>query len=145
VFNIGSVDDNVQAVVSCEIIKPLKGLIVEVYKSFQRDGKVSDCTNNGITSRVNKITLVGEGIPEIFEADEDAPAFKVVRRMLSHSDTDNHKEEYLHVEPIERPTGIGWMYGGNICSTSDSRFPNRYPLKIHDRQESAAQNRMLSV
>ena len=60
VFNIGSAEDNVQAVISCEIIKPLKGLIVEVYKSFQRDGKISDCTNNGITSRVNQITLVGE-------------------------------------------------------------------------------------
>lgn len=121
-FNIGSGKDNLQTVVSCEIA-PLKGLIVYVYKS-----SLGDCTNGGISSKVDKITLCGDGIPEIFEASADAPPFRVVRRNLRDG-------EYLHVEPWERPTGSGWMFGGNICNTSDSRFPNKYPLKIHDRQE----------
>jgi hypothetical protein len=117
--NIGSVEDNVQAVVSCEIA-PLKGLTVEVYTSC--------FSGDGISSRVKFITLCGEGLPELFEAKEDRPAFRVVKRNISG-------QEYTHVEPWEKPEGRGWMYGGNICCTSDSRFPNQYPLKIHDRQE----------
>jgi hypothetical protein len=107
-----------------------KGLICSVYKSFNNDGSVSDCTNNGISSKVVNITLCGDGIPEIFEANEEQPAFKVVKRNIFPNDP-----SYMHVEPVERPTGNGWMYGGNICYCSDSRFPARYPLKIHDRQE----------
>lgn len=123
-FNIGDGPaDNVQTVVSCEI-EPLKGLIVEVYRSADQ----SDCTNNGLSSKVKSILLTGPGIPDIFTASSDCPAFKVVERNLQRG-------EYLHVEPWERPAGSGWMYGGNHCYTSDSRFPSQYPLKIHDRQE----------
>lgn len=127
IFNIGSINDNLQTVVNCEIA-PLKGLICEVYKSFNNDGSVSDCTNNGITSKVNRILLCGPGIPEIFEADESLPAFRLVKRNLFGS-------EYLHVEPWEKPKRTGWMFGGNLCKTSDSRFPSKYALNIHDREE----------
>lgn len=120
-FNIGSVDDNMQTVVSCEIA-PLKGLIVNVYKLDY------DCTNEGITSKVNRITLCGDELPELSEATESAPAFKIVKRHMFGG-------EYIHVEPWDAPEGRGWMFGGNVCYTSDSRFPNQYPLKIHDRQE----------
>jgi len=27
------------------------------------------------------------------------------------------------------------MFGGNFIYTSDSRFPNKYPIAIHDRYE----------
>lgn len=121
-FNIGSVNDNMQTVVNCEIA-PLKGLVINVYKS----GNI-DCTNNGISSKVNKVLLCGEGIPEIFEESEDCPPVRLVKRNLQNG-------EYLHVEPWERPTGAGWMYGGNIADTSDSRKPWKYAVHIHDRQE----------
>ena len=124
-FNIGNVEDNMQTVVKCDIT-PLKGLIVSVYKSFNSNGSVSDCTNGGLSSTVHDITICGDDIPEIFEANESRPAFRVVRRNIGG--------EYLHVEPWERPEGAGWMFGGNICHTSDSRFLNRYALNIHDRQ-----------
>ena len=122
-FNIGSVTDNMQAVVSCEPT-PLRGLLVEVYRPVNR----VDCTNNGISSAVNSVLLCGADIPEIFTASEDCPPVRLVKRQLRDG-------EYLHIEPWERPTGSGWMYGGNIADTSDSRKPWKYPVHIHDRQE----------
>jgi hypothetical protein len=115
--------DNMQKIISCEIA-PLQGLIVEVYKPA--DGH--DCTNNGKSSTINRVLLAGDGIPELFEASADCPAFRLVKRQLFGA-------EYLHIEPWERPTGSGWMYGGNIADTSDSRKPWKYPVHIHDRQE----------
>ncbi len=123
-INIGNGPlDNLQTVVKCEP-SPLRGLTVEVYKPS--DGH--DCTNDGMSSKVHNITLCGDGLPELFEASEDCPAFRVVRRNLFGS-------EYIHIEPWERPSGSGWMYGGNIADTSDSRKPWKYPVHIHDRQE----------
>ena len=123
-FNIGNgLVDNMQTVVKCEPA-PLRGLLVEVYRPAGR----CDCSNNGISSNVNTILLAGEGIPEIFDACENAPAFRLVKRNLLGG-------EYMHIEPWERPEGSGWMYGGNIADTSDSRKPWKYPVHIHDRQE----------
>ena len=100
----------------------LKGLRCSIYRDDY------DCPLNLTDARnLKHITLVGPGLPEVFEADDEAPAFMVVTR--------NIQGEYKHIEPVERPTGTGWMYGGHIAYTSDGRFPNRYPLKIHDRQE----------
>lgn len=126
-FNLGGTidptQDNLQTVVSCEPA-PLRGLLVEVYKPA--DGH--DCTNNGKSSTVKNILLCGQDIPELFEETEERPAFRLVKRNLQGG-------EYLHVEPWKRPTGNGWMYGGNIADTSDSRKPWKYPVHIHDRQE----------
>ena len=114
VFNISNdPDDNLQTVVNCEI-EPLKGLICEVFRPVNR----IDCTNGGLSSEVNSILLTGPGIPEIFNASPDCPAFKVVRRSIYPGGA-----QYIHFEPWERPTGFGWMYGGYHCYTSDSRFP----------------------
>ena len=124
-FNIGNGPlDNMQTVVSCEP-NPIRGLIIEVYRPADR----IDCTAGGLSSKVNSILLAGDEIPEIFTASDDCPAFRIVRRQIYAG------AKYIHVEPWERPTGNGWQFGGNCCYTSDSRFPNHYPLKIHDRQE----------
>lgn len=104
----------------------MKGLRVEIYKPHY-----GDCSNNGITARCKYITLIGPGIVELDEPTEDAPACKIVLREFICG----KKVDYMHIEPIERPTGAGWMFGGCIGCTSDSRFPSKYPLKIHDRQE----------
>lgn len=101
-----------------------KGLLVFVYRN-----SLGDCIANGISSNLIQLILVGEGIPEIFEGDE-TNTVKLVKRSLFGS-------EHLHVEPIsEKPSNcIGPMAGGNFIYTSDSRFPSKYPLSIHDRYE----------
>lgn len=107
-----------------------KGMIVSVL----RNAELGDCTNGGISSKHNRFLLVGEGVPEIFEESEDMPTMKLVRRSL-------FGRVYLHIEPIERPANgcVGWMAGGNFAYSCDSRFPNDYPISIHDRCETVEQ------
>lgn len=107
----------------------MKGLIVSVL----RNAEIGDCTNGGLSSKYTSILLVGEGVPEIFDESENRPTMKLVRRRLFNRDTD-----YLHIEPIDDPSPghVGWMSGGNFAWSSDSRFPNNYPISIHDRQET---------
>lgn len=104
----------------------MKGLRVSVYKN----GRGGDCSNGGVSSRCDDLTLVGPGIPEIFEADEDAPAVRLVTREI-------FGREYVHAEPLDgrRDGAVGWMAGGAFIYTSDGRFPMRYPISLHDRQE----------
>ena len=52
-----------------------KGMHVEVYRNA--DGY--DCTNHGASSRVNRVLLIGVGVPEIFEATEDDVVLEVVQ------------------------------------------------------------------
>ena len=104
-----------------------KGLIVSIY----RDADGSDCTLDVVSSKVKRLTIIGEGIPQIFEPSEEAPAARIVRRLIAG-------EWYLHIEPADNDGNAlpgWWMFGGNYASTSDSRFPNNYPIGIHDRQE----------
>jgi len=96
----------------CEIFKPSFG----------------DCSNNGLSSKAESVTLVEADGP--FEADEKHPAVKLVTRHLSGRD-------YTHAEPVvEVPSDkCGYMFGGTYISTSDSRFPADYPIPLHDRTE----------
>ena len=120
-FNIGSVNDNMQKVVKCEIIR--KGITANVY--FPSYG---DCSAGGITSKVKHVTVCGPGVPELSEACEGSPAVRLME-MYANGKT------YIRLEPEERPTGNGWMFGGCFAYSSDSRFPAKYPIPIHDRQE----------
>lgn len=114
----------------------VQALMVWVY----RDG-MGDCTNGGISSKYEKLFLIGDGVEGPFTVDMDNPPENVVvlvkRRIFG-------REEYLHVEPLDGCNankmlggqgGKWYMDGGNIAYSCDSRFPNRYPLKIHDRYE----------
>lgn len=102
-----------------------KGLIVSVLT----DKLCGDCSNNGISSKNNKLLFVDASGP--FEGDE-TNSVKLVRRNLFGS-------EYLHVEPLTKPEGRfnGPMFGGNFIYSSDSRFReiSAYPIPIHDRYE----------
>lgn len=125
-FNLGQGDkDNMQKVVKCEIMKPMKGLHLNIYTPGY------NCSNNGITATAKGVTLVGPGIVELNEASPEYPAVHVVTRNLGGKYGDNWK----HLEPVYRPSGIGWMFGGCFAYSSDSRYPFAFPLKIHDRQE----------
>ncbi len=105
----------------------MKGLIVDVYRA-----NGYDCTADGASKDTDKFILVDKSINAPFEVKEGEIYLKLVRRFLSHG-------EYLHVEPIFRENkkrGVGPMFGGNFVYSSDSRFPSKYPLAIHDRYES---------
>jgi len=99
-----------------------KGLLVHVLRAR------GDCTAGGVTSKHDSFVLTGEGVPELFAPTKDAPELRLVRRDLNG--------EYLHAEPVERPVKMaGPMAGGNFVYSSDGRFPNRYPISVHDRFE----------
>ncbi len=114
----------------------MKGLICEIYKYYG-----SDSSNNGISAKAESVTLVGEGIPEIFEPNDYRPAVKLVKRII-------RGKEYVHAEPVEWESegdDIRGMFGGTFIYTSDSRFPATHPIPLHDRRESREMYKRLSV
>jgi hypothetical protein len=102
-----------------------KGLTVWVYRSH-----LGDCTNNGESSKVNMFTLIGEGIAEIFEPSEDAPAMYLETKEYSFGKV---------TRAIPESKRNKWtMFGGNFIYSSDSRFSEisgGAPIKIFDRVE----------
>ena len=116
----------------------MKALPIGVF----RDAKGSDCTNGGITSRYDRLLLVCEdGFIEVDEANPPENLVKMVTRRFG-------KDEYKHIEPVAAVESgcVGWMAGGNIAYTCDSRFSrmSEYPLSVHDRQETQDLYDMLS-
>lgn len=98
--------------------------------SILEDKVIGNCSNHGISERFNEILLIcDEGYVDV-KGDEENLC-KVVRRNL-------FGREYLHVEPVKAPTGVGYMSGGTFVYSSDARFNriSEYPLSLHDRCES---------
>jgi len=112
-----------------------KGLLVYIY----RCNTFGDCTANGISSKQDRLILVGDGIPEIFDGDE-TDTVKLIKRNICG-------REYLHVEPItiKPDNSVSAMYGGNFIYSCDNRFPSNYPIPIHDRYESFEAYKGLSI
>ena len=107
----------------------VRALPVSVY----RDNYLGDCTNNGITSRYDRVYLVGEGVEGFYEIDLDNPPANVLRlekRILFGN------EEYLRAVPLQDDGTRHRMMGGNFIYTPDSRFPSKYPIPVHDRYET---------
>lgn len=101
----------------------MKGMHVSILKAAD----MSDCTNHGITSKATSALLVGEGVPEIFEADENQPVLVLDTKYF---------RDCIRAVPAVQPTDkAGPMFGGNFIFSSDSRFPSRYPIPVHDRFE----------
>lgn len=114
----------------------MKALPISVYKDNN-----GDCSNGGITSRYDRLLLVcDEGFIEVDETNPPENLVKIVTRKL-------FGEEYKHIEPVAKTDAgcVGWMSGGCIGYSCDSRFSrmSRYPLSIHDRQESQELNDMM--
>ena len=100
----------------------VRAISIEVFR-----GGLGDCSLNGVSARYDDLELAIPDGPDL--VDEDDPRLvKVVTRHL-------FGEDYRHIEPY-RNEGKWFMSGGNIGYTCDSRFPSRYPLIIHDRDES---------
>lgn len=103
----------------------MKAISINVYRT-----NGSDCTNNGISKFWD--TLLLECDEGYINLDENNLPENLVK--LS-SITFGGKTHY-YLEPVKPAEGVGYMFGGNIAYTSDSRFPFEYPLNIHDRDES---------
>ena len=115
----------------------MKALPINVY----RTATLGDCTNGGITSRYSRLLLVHErGFIEVDENNPPETLVKIVTRNL-------FGKEYKHIEPVAPcPSDrIGYMSGGNLAYTSDSRFRelSQYPLTVHDRTETQEQYDMM--
>lgn len=116
----------------------MKALPISVY----RENRLGDCTNGGITSRYDRLLLIcEEGYKEVDENNPPENLVKIVTRFICG-------REYKHIEPYASVDAgcVGWMSGGNIAYSCDSRFSrmSEYPLSVHDRQETQAQYDMLS-
>ena len=90
-------------------------------------GDTCNCSNNGISSKHNEVTLID--VPGPFPVVDSAPAVRIVKRFLSGRD-------YFHAEPVTDNKKQWFMFGGTFIYTSDSRFPYDYPIPLHDRVES---------
>jgi hypothetical protein len=101
---------------------------------------LGDCTNGGISSSSRKLLLAmnedtAKAIAELGGGPwfNGEPVVMIVERELAGG-------TYLHAEPVCRPPKghVGWMAGGNLVYTSDSRFRemSKYPLSLHDRSET---------
>lgn len=91
-----------------------------------RSNTMPDCSNGGISNRVSQVTLVGPGIPQIFDVTDDAPAVVLT----------NTAGNYICVTPLAILTKREHaMAGGTFIWSSDSHFPHDYPLSLHDRVE----------
>lgn len=89
-----------------------------------------DSSNGGLSSKVTEVTVVGPGVPEIFEPSEDAPAVEIVTEYPVG-------RPMLRAYPLDREKGEWFMFGGGFIYTSDSRFSRLYggPVKLFDRTE----------
>jgi hypothetical protein len=114
----------------------MKALPIYVYKNATFKG----CSNNGISEKFDSLLLVcEEGFITIDENNLPENLVKIVVRNLWGN-------EYKHIEPFKKASGVGYMSGGAYASSSDSRFSqiSPYPLSIHDRDESQEQYDRLS-
>ena len=107
---------------------PTAGLIADIY----RHGS-ADYSNGGISSRAQRVTVVGEGIDKVFSVRPDAPAVKLVHRTFG-------SRTIVHAEPVESPPEghVGWMAGGTYI-VGDSRVGRAAgiygAISLHDRSE----------
>jgi hypothetical protein len=95
--------------------------------TFVLRSTLGDCTANGLTSREDKILLTSEDgtITGPFET-KDGVDYLVLKR----------RGDYMYAVPKSViDEGVHSMFGGNFVHTSDSRFPNQYPIPVHDRVE----------
>lgn len=106
--------------------KPLRGIIAHIHRSW-----MGDCSKQGISSRADRVIVVGPGVPEVFTATEKEPAVEIGTVTFDGETT-------YHLRPYGEP-GKQYMAGGTFVFTSDSRFRELFPfygaVPLHDRHE----------
>ena len=125
-----------------EINKMNRGIIVSIYESKES----GNCSNDGISNRYKDALLVmDDERSQVFDEDLDKrPTIKIIQRNI-------RGRLYLHAEPIavmgkggKQTNLVGFMSGGAFIYSCDSRFPNKYPISLHDRQETPEEYDIMS-
>lgn len=108
----------------------MKGLSIAIFSN----PLYRKCANGGLSEFHDEALVIGEGIPEVFEAN-GLPVLKLVKGNLPG---------LAKLVPAGME-GKWFMFGGNYAATSDSRFskavekitgaPFSGALPIHDRVE----------
>lgn len=89
---------------------------------------LGDCTNNGVSSRINDFILISEDDIEHYVDRENTDNILVFTKGPYDS---------LRAVPLQLILNNTWvMFGGNFVYTSDSRFPSDQPIKVFDRVEN---------
>lgn len=113
----------------------IKAIRVPIYKE-----KGQDYSNGGISSKFDEIWIVADNGWQEFDEADGLP------ENLCHV-VDGFRGKII--EPFVQPDAgnVGWMYGGCLCYSSDSRFTEQsegYSLRLHDRQETQAEYELYS-
>ena len=97
-----------------------------LFCSILKAKTIGSCSLGGISETNETVLLVlPEGGPfsEERAIERGYPVCRLVKRIIGG-------REHLHVEPDS--DGM-WAAGGCFVTACDSRFPNHYPLALHDR------------
>ena len=108
--------------------------------SIFEDKAIGNCSNHGISERYKDVLLLHDR--GNIAVDLDNPPENLCRVVKRHL----FGKIYMHVEPVAAPVGVGYMAGGSLVYSCDSRFReiSDYPLSLHDRCESQELYDMLS-
>lgn len=106
----------------------IRALRVAIYRSADDDGRY-DTTNGGVTSRrwgaTSAYLITHEG-----NTHRVMPGDVVLGLVHSHAGLIAAPDEQVY------ETSGARMFGGNFVWSSDSRFPGRAPIPVHDRFEA---------
>ena len=95
--------------------------------TFVMRHSLGDCTNNGLTSKEDSLILhYGQGLDLDMIPDDE---LVLVERTLFGEEANYAVPAGLY------KVGRHSMAGGNWIYTSDSRFPSKAPISVHDRVE----------
>lgn len=110
----------------------MKGLICDIYKP-----STGDFSNFGVSSRFKSVVLTGQGIPEIFEPNENYPEVRLeLGGRKGHKFVHRDTGALVRMKAVPVEVGDRWsMFGGCFVYTSDSRFPACSPIHLFDRVE----------
>lgn len=106
--------------------EPLRGLPAYIYRTDR-----VDCSAGGISSRYDRVIVVGPNVPPVFAVTDDSPAVEV------GTVTFLGRTSY-HLRPAGE-SGKRYMFGGTFIHSTDSRFRALFPfggaVAFHDRHE----------
>lgn len=113
------------------------GLLAQIYRTASENAAGYDHSNGGLSSEVEKVTVVNMEGP--FKPSDEAPAVIVEYGAMGSVRALPFRRK-THFEP---GTFVGPMHGGTFIWTSDSRFrltgQRLDPVALHDRFELVKQ------
>jgi len=99
--------------------------------TFVLRNSLGDSTNSGLTSKVNQVDLHYGDTVDLADLNNipDDELVLVERQLFG-------REAWYAVPAGIYKSNKHSMFGGNFIHTSDSRFPGRAPIPVHDRIEA---------